>query len=588
MNLFSGAAGAAGAALIAAYVFTAGHLPALSDYGAARYYERADVYAQYLSLIFLFLTPAAAFLAASLAFRKPVYCRVDACVARWRRWPEWVFWALLPLVFIVMNAWTDRYIVGGVPRVFDAFNYWFQAKNFALGQWCAEIPPAPEFFQFPFIIMRDGRWYGSVYPGFSMLLAIGIRAGFDWLVNPVIGGISLSLIYFAVREISNTQLARVAVVLGIFSPFFRMMNAIFMSHAAVIMWVSLAILTLWRWAKRRHAVSLWTPFLAGSALGWLYMTRPQAGAVTMPFLIVWTLYRIRPWRWKHIGVALIPMICALVFLGAYNRELTGDFMTNPRYYVDPGRRLGFGEDIGEPLAGGERSGHDWRRGIHNVKTLWQLWNAEAFGWGYLGVFGWPMFLMILAVGRRMFPAAAWIFSMSIVLNFLLYLFYFTPSPNFGPRYISASIPATLILSSIGLKSGHHWLSDAWGRRPSTAFAVLFIGCLIIVSITVTVPLQTAHYGILPATLSRELIPEPAEDSVILIPKHMMTMNVMTWNSPDLNGSIFLPMGDPDGLNTLYQAFPTRKFFQLQEPSDGMNGYNLVPLRVNTTLRGNTE
>ncbi|MCD4655154.1 hypothetical protein K8T06_14630 [bacterium] len=551
-----------------------GSLAQLADMDVSRYFERSAVYAELLSNVFVFLTPAALLLTIFLLTFRTFRCSVQKIESRWLNLPDWVFWGVVPVVSALVNAWVAYSVIGGVPRIFDAFNYWFQAKNFSLGQLYASAPPVPEFFRFPFIIIREGKWFGSVYPGFPLLLASGEKCGCSWLINPFLGGITLSLWFVMTKEILNTKLARLLVILGAFSPFFRMMNAIFMSHSAAILWVTLATWMFWRWAKMKNRISIWVPFIAGFALGWLYITRPQAGAVTMPALFLWTVFKVRWCGWRRLLVFIFPLVCAIVFLGVYNQNLTGDFRVNPRYFVDPGRSLGFGNDLGEPIPGGGRSGHDWVRGMRNAGILINLWNSEMFGWGAYGTIGWLTLLLVLVLFRCYRRPETWIFFSCVLLNISLYVFYFTPSPNFGPRYLSETIPATLILSVVRLREVHRILFRRFDLPGYHTGILTLICCLTIVSAAVTIPLQMTHYGILPECLDRSEIKEPNNPSIILIPEDLQRMNTFTWNSPDLSGNIFLPLRDANSMRNLRLAFPGHKFYCLERTSKGNEKYVL--------------
>jgi len=208
-----------------------------------------------------------------------------------------------------------------------------------------------------------------------------------------------------------------------------------------------------------------------------------------------------------------------------------------------------------------------------------------FGWGAWGWIGWPMLLMIVAMVRRGSDSAAVVFSLSILLNFILYIFYFTPSPNFGPRYVSGSIPATLIVSVIGLREFHALIARYQGENRAVTFITMLCVMLVIISLGVTVPLQTMHYGILPDALERERIPEADGNAVIFIPRDLMTMNIMTWNSPNLDGNIFVSLGDGGIVPAMRQAFPERPFYRLSTSSDPAHPYTLIPLGLLEGLRG---
>jgi len=526
------------------------------------YYERSQVYADIFSDVFILLTPAVVFLTIFLLSFKNLKLTVKNMELKFHKMPDYVFWGLIPAVSVCANAWIAHNVIGATPRVFDGFNYWFQAKNISLGHFYSPAPPLPELFRFPFIIIKNSKWYGSVYPGFPLLLAPGVKFGIGWLVNPFLGGVTLSALFFMAKEILGKKLSKLLVILGLISPFFRMMNSIFMSHAAAILWITIATWMLWRWAERKNKVNLWTPFIAGIALGWIYLTRPQAGAVSMPAILIWSAFRVRWCGWRRLVVFIFPLLCAAVFLGVYNYQLTGDCLTNPRYFVDPGRSLGFGDDLGEPLPGGARSGHDWSRGFKNAGILVNLWNSEMFGWGSSGLVGWPLFLVLLVITRCYRKPETWIFFMSIFLNVFLYVFYFTPSPNFGPRYLAGIIPSTLVLSSMGFRELHRLIFKRHEVQYCHAGISILLLCLFLVTLLIAIPLQSIHYGILPPCLNREEIAEPSTPSIILIPPDLQCMNTFIWNSPALNGNIFLPQVDDEILKKLSSNFPGRSVYLL--------------------------
>ena len=550
-------------------------LPELSFLGLDKYFERSSTYLQYLNAIFIWLTPLV--IASSGFFLTFNWLRrtIARATEVWNNLPSWIFWIFLPIVFSSLASWTVHDVTGAVPRIFDAFNYHFQARNFALGHFFAQEPPLPDLFRFPFIIIENGKWYGSVYPGYSILLAIGVRFGLDWIVNPVLGGIGLSLIYLASREMLGEKMARIVSLLGLLSPFFRMMSSIFMSHASGIVWVSLGLWMLWRWSAQGRSTSLWTPFWAGIASGWLYITRPQAGVVTLAGMFLFMMWKTRLGGKKRLLVFLLPLLCAIIFLGVYNQHLTGDFRINPRYYVDPDRRLGFGENLGEPLQDGTRGGHNLSRGFQNITLLFTLWNAEMFGWGSWGILGWMTVVILCAlIGERKNPLT-WILLSSILFNAGLYLFYFTPSPNFGPRYFAEIIPCSLILFVSGLKVLHAKLPAWFSYRGQPVGLILLVGGLSMIMIFISVPLQNQHYGVLPLAMKRSDLPEPEAPAVILIPNDLYCMNIYTWNSPDLSGNIFIPRKDGVSIQRVQEAFPERRVFQLERSDANDRDYSLT-------------
>ena len=583
------------------YRLSSGSLPWPASFTLSQYLERAHAYDLQLKSILLWMTPFSILLTVFLLTFRRIKRIVATLIRIGESIPGSFFWLVIPILFTIAAAWTAEAIIGGVPRVFDGFNYHFQARNLALGQFYAPMPPLADMFRFPFIILEGGKWYGSVYPGYPLLLSIGIRLSADWLINPVLGGIALMLLYFACREMLGERSARVASVLTLLSPFARMMSSIFMAHAAAVMWVTLAMWMAWRWFKRGRGATLLEPGIAGCAIGWIYITRPQAGVVALAPMFLFVLWKARLGGWKRVTALVVPLICFVIFLGIYNHQLTGDFRVNPRYHVDPERRLGFGEDLGEPLPGGGRSGHDFARGIRNVRLLTGLWNAEMFGWGSWGPIGWMSVMILLALGGNRKQPLQWTLFLSVVFNLVLYVFYYTPSPNFGPRYLAEIIPASVILFISGLHVAARRLPGSWryGDRP-VGLAILMT-VLSVVSICVMVPLHTDHYGLLPPVLSKESIPGTQKPSVILIPENLYCMNIYTWNSPNLNGNIYLPVKAPESdtgsgggqgnrrgdfvtaddsgllIHEILAAFPGRDIFRLERSGGDDDAIGMVRL-----------
>ncbi|MBN1880001.1 glycosyltransferase family 39 protein [bacterium] len=564
------------------YHVTIRNLVPLDTLSIKQYTERAAVYNLHLRAYFIWLTPSAILGTLFLISFETIRQIIASLLIRWRKIPGWFFWGVIPVLFTGLSACTALWVLGGVPRIFDGFNYHFQARNFALGQFFASVPPLPELFRFPFIILNESKWYGSVYPGYSLFLAIGFRLGVDWLVNPIAGGIALVLIYFTSRDMLNESSARVASILGLCSPFFRMMNSIFMAHATAIVWVTLALWMGWRWMKKGVDASLLEPLLASIAIGWLYITRPQAGAVALTPLYAVVLWRVRSKSWKHLVAFLIPLFCFVVVLGIYNQKVTGDFRVNPRYFVDPERRLGFGDDLGEPLPGGGRSGHDLARGVRNVEILLRLWNAEMFGWGSFGAMGWMTLILVITIILEKQNPLNWVLFLSILFNTILYMFYFTPSPNFGPRYFAEVIPASLILFVSGLRLVSGMLPISWTCRGQPVGLAVLLAIMLSLSITIFVPLHNLYYGLLPPVLQRSQVPEPEEASIIVVAKDLYCMNIYTWNSPDLSGNIFLPSVDTVSIERIKKEFPHRVVYRLVKT--GPLGNNLELIRADDSAR----
>ncbi len=91
------------------------------------------------------------------------------------------------------------YVIGdAMPHVPDSVAYLVQAKIFASMHVTADVPAVPASFSYfdpPMLIAEDGRWF-SVFPfGHSLFLAVGEILGAVWLIPPLLGALSVLLIY---------------------------------------------------------------------------------------------------------------------------------------------------------------------------------------------------------------------------------------------------------------------------------------------------------------------------------------------------------------------------------------------------------
>ena len=97
------------------------------------------------------------------------------------------------LISFLASAWVSTNVFDRLPHVEDDVAFLFQAKTIASGHLLATPPQSPIFFQIPFVIIRDGHWFGKYPPGYPMVLAIGVFFGHAWLLNPIVGAIDVAL-----------------------------------------------------------------------------------------------------------------------------------------------------------------------------------------------------------------------------------------------------------------------------------------------------------------------------------------------------------------------------------------------------------
>lgn len=104
----------------------------------------------------------------------------------WNKYEASVVVPLGVLVFIVCCA-INQFILRPIPHIQDGFAYYYQAKVFASGHLWGQVSSLPEFFPCPWVIIHEGRQFSVFPPGWSLLLAIGIKLGVPWIINPLLG-----------------------------------------------------------------------------------------------------------------------------------------------------------------------------------------------------------------------------------------------------------------------------------------------------------------------------------------------------------------------------------------------------------------
>lgn len=366
---------------------------------------------------------------------------------------------LLAVGTVILAGWVSVTVFDRLPHVEDEVAFLFQARTLAGGEIVAEPPARPEFFRMPFVIVRDDMWFGKYPPGYPLVLTLGVLAGAPWLVNPLLGGLAVLLVFVAGRRLYDAQTGLVAAALLAISPFLMLQAGSMMSHVAALVWTLLALLAFEAVVRRGAA---WPAFGCGAALGMLALTRSlTAAGIGLP-IGIWLLALIV--RDRHnlrlaglVAGGVLPFVVALL---AYNWFTTGSpFRTGYELWWE-WDRIGFGEGV-------SRDGN---------YTLYEAWDNMQSNLIELSmyVYGWPARLSlvpaigaaVLAVRRAVLwrrhlaarPSRAdiaanrWdIFLAGTVVSLIsIHGIYWTDGQMYGPRYYFEIIGALALLSARAL------------------------------------------------------------------------------------------------------------------------------------------
>src|SRR5262249_30204014 len=127
------------------------------------------------------------------------------------------------------------------------------------------------------------------------LLTIGVLLGMPRLVNPVLGAGTLLLLYAIGKRLYTRQVALLAALFALASPYFLFNTASYFAHTASLFFVALLVFLLMQGWEESSALYLFLAGLSGSAS---FLVRPfDQCAVLIPVGIFLVVSRVR----KQLG-----------------------------------------------------------------------------------------------------------------------------------------------------------------------------------------------------------------------------------------------------------------------------------------------
>jgi 4-amino-4-deoxy-L-arabinose transferase-like glycosyltransferase len=397
---------------------------------------------------------------------------VDFCAVETQRYQRidyllMLVLALFALAVAVVMAWgiTER-----IPHLEDEITYLFQARTYARGALWAPVPFDKSAFFTPFVLNLDSRRVGKYAIGWPLLLAVGERLGAGWLVNPILGALTVALTYALARDLFDRETGVMAGLLALTSPLFLIQSGTYMSHAASCLWT-----TLLMWAFLHVGIARdagrdgrrWAA-LAGASLGMVTLTRTlTAIAVGFPFVLILLIRALRRPRGAPALVRVYWPFALLAILIAglqplYLAIVTGSPTTNLYTMVWPYDRVGFGPEFG-------RFGHTLEQALFTARNDLILWSGDLFGWPHAS---WAALVPGLITGvvaaRPRRKAWPFILAAPFVLLVIVYLAYWVGARVYGPRYYYEGHAGLAILTALGLQGMARslaWLYARLRRKP---------------------------------------------------------------------------------------------------------------------------
>jgi len=343
---------------------------------------------------------------------------------------------LFAFAFVLANL-ISLVVFEHIAHIPDSISQLFQARLFASGHLYLPSPRFHEFFDSLHII-NNGHWYSQYPPFHSVLLTLGVLAGAPWIINPLLGALTAPAIYLLGREVYDERTGRVAGVLAGLSPFVINMSSEFMNHTSTLLFLTLALLFLFRLMKPgrfHHAL------LAGLFLGLAADIRPYTALAMMAPLAVYALdasRRTRPTR--QTVLTFLPLLFTLALciglLLVYNQLVNGAALKFG-YVV----RWGAGHEVGFGHSGWGAS-HTPLRGLINTGNNLNGLNRYLFEWPLPGLL--PVVLLFLSGAAR---KEDWLLLSSFLTLTVAYFFYWYQDLCFGPRFLFEAVVALCLLTS---------------------------------------------------------------------------------------------------------------------------------------------
>lgn len=337
------------------------------------------------------------------------------------------------------------------PHITDEVAYLFHARLLASGNLTLPAPPVPAAFEVNLIQVEKDRWYPSPPPGWPLILALGVKIGPPWLVNPLLAGVNLLLVYILLCELYDRRIGRIGLLLLCCSPWFLFMGMNLMTHMLTLTCALVASISMLRASSTAR---LRWGGLAGIAVGIASLIRPVDGLIIGVIVgLASLLARNQPSKYKSIAAFVIASAITGALVFPYNKFLTGNPTVYPiNAYNDQhsgknANAYGFGPDRGMGWAIDPYPGHSPIDAIVNANLNTFSINIELFGWSTGSLI---LFLVILF--SRTLRRNDYLMIGAMATVFIAYFFYyFSGGPDFGARYWFLMLVPLIALTARGIQ-----------------------------------------------------------------------------------------------------------------------------------------
>ena len=443
------------------------------------------------------------------------------------------------------------------PHIVDSVAQLFHARIFTQGKLYLTAPAIPEFFDEEHIIINNGCWYSQYPPCHSALLALGVLVRMPWLINPLLGAVSVIIFFFLGKELYDEKTGRIAALLGTLSPFLLFMSSEYMNHASALLFLSCFILFSFRMVRK---LSFLSALLAGTFLGLAVNVRPlTALAIATPF-IFYSFYLITHNLRIYIPRLILLSFATIVFVGflLYYNYLTNGNPFTFGYIARWGSQHGLGFGIS-----GWGPTHTPLRGLLSTSEDLNALNRFLFEWPI------PSLVFIaLLFGSSQAKLKDYLLFAIICAPVVAYFFYWFHGIAFGPRWEYETLGVLVILTARGIQVVpdfiHNRLKIEVNREKITSGLQKLLALCYLSTFIIAIPSLARSYS---KSFLSSRIPTiervkkmKLRNAVVVTPKFIFKSS-FSGNQLDLQGDIVYAR-DLTPLNPLLRTiYPERRFFR---------------------------
>lgn len=492
----------------------------------------------------------------------------------------WRWAGCMAAVFLSATLVLEWFAFERVPHVQDELAYMFQAQTYAGG--ALHVPALPEgpraAFEHYLLDHHNGRWISVFTPGWPAILALGVLLGAPWLVNPILGAASIFLAQGVVQRLTNDRTASISTLILATSPWFIAMSASLMAHTFALFLLLLAWFLILRTEQGELKRAVLPVFVAGLALGWLFLTRNLDGLLLGILTGLFLLWRGGVLRHPLTVISYSAGCIAtgsLIFF--YNYYFTGDPLLTTlsdyyhRVWIDGSNAFGFGQNIGAPEGWGHMELHPHEHslfeGVINTLTNISALHTDFMGWGI----GSLVFVWVLLIYGRIDATDRMMLAIIIVVAGAHALYWFVASFYVGPRYWFMMIAPLVLLSAKGvLETGTRLEAVGLASAAEKLNAVLLILCLFSVTVFLSYRGVTRYHDhrtyddhyrsvVLPET-------EGTAQPLVLVTLRSQLASALFFNDPwfPLDKPVYAKDLGGDANEAVIKAFPGRPVLYYDE------------------------